>query len=275
MRAFGGGELAGTNMARTIFLDEAGISRPDQEPFVVVAGVIINNDNDWKRMEDHLWQMVTENFEEAEWPKAFFHAYALYSGRTPFDAARGWDEKKRFRVLDELANFPSQYAIPIVYGFRERALHADAPPNSWIENKTHAAQVVSTMICMQHAEMWMRMSPGVNDDEIAQLVLEDQKDVRRYMKEIARVMRNPPAEWVKQNPRGLPLTRLVGSPHFEEKQDVSLLQIADVCAYVIKRQLMRDPMIERFFRPMRKCFPFANDINPEDPMYLPWDGPHS
>ena len=32
---------------RLVYLDEAGISNPVQEPFLVVAGIVVNADQDW------------------------------------------------------------------------------------------------------------------------------------------------------------------------------------------------------------------------------------
>lgn len=42
LRAFGGGVLAGHKFVRFVYLDEAGIGKPDIEPYVVVAGTIID-----------------------------------------------------------------------------------------------------------------------------------------------------------------------------------------------------------------------------------------
>jgi hypothetical protein len=50
----------------------------------------------------------------------------------------------------------------------------------------------------------------------------------------------------------LALKRIIGTPRFEEKGDSSPLQVADVCAFVIKRHLMKTKESDRFYGPLRQ-----------------------
>ena len=49
--AFGGGPLRGDKIVRLVYLDEAGISNPAHEPWLVVAGIVINADKQFKLIE--------------------------------------------------------------------------------------------------------------------------------------------------------------------------------------------------------------------------------
>jgi hypothetical protein len=53
-RALGGGPLVGDQLVRFVYLDETGTGDPQIEPYVVVAGVMIDADRQWKDVENHL-----------------------------------------------------------------------------------------------------------------------------------------------------------------------------------------------------------------------------
>lgn len=44
-----------------------------------------------------------------------------------------------------------------------------------------------------------------------------------------------------------PPKRIIDTAHFVEKTDTSLIQLADVCAFVVKRRLMKTPESEELF----------------------------
>jgi hypothetical protein len=46
---------------------------------------------------------------------------------------------------------------------------------------------------------------------------------------------------------GLPLRKVVDTPHFAAKRDSSLLQLADLCAFLIMRRLNRKNDTQPFF----------------------------
>jgi len=56
--AFGGGPLYGSKIVRVAYLDEAGISKPAEEPYCVVAGILVNADEQWKAVERHLIEIA-------------------------------------------------------------------------------------------------------------------------------------------------------------------------------------------------------------------------
>src|SRR6266849_3413019 len=90
----GGGPLLGDNLVRMIYLDESGISAT--EPYVVVAGVIIHADKQWKGLEKYLLDMVDELIPPAMRDNFYFHATELFSGGKRFDR-NSWPKEKRWR----------------------------------------------------------------------------------------------------------------------------------------------------------------------------------
>jgi hypothetical protein len=49
----------------------------------------------------------------------------------------------------------------------------------------------------------------------------------------------------------LAFTRIVDTVHFAEKSHSSPLQVADACAFAIKRHLMAKPHSDRFYEPLK------------------------
>ena len=54
MRSFDGSPLAGRRLVRVVYLDESGTSR--REPLAVVAGVIVDGDQQMIAVEEH-WRI--------------------------------------------------------------------------------------------------------------------------------------------------------------------------------------------------------------------------
>jgi hypothetical protein len=86
---------------RLIYLDEAGISNPAEEPLLVVAGVMINADLQFKQIEAHLDELLSKHVPEDQRETTVFHAMELFHGTKQFHRDR-WPLQKRLEILDEL-----------------------------------------------------------------------------------------------------------------------------------------------------------------------------
>jgi hypothetical protein len=60
------------------------------------------------------------------------------------------------------------------------------------------------------------------------------------------------------------LHRLIYPVHFEKKTDSSSLQIADACAFALKRYLMKTPEHRRFYDPLEANL--VNHLAEDDPL---------
>jgi hypothetical protein len=105
---------------RMVYLDEAGISNPAHEPHVVVAGVIIHADRQWKAVELHLNDMADRYVPGDRRAGFVFHAKDLFHGSGAFPRNQ-WSREKRWEILDELIAIPEQLDLAVVPGYVERA----------------------------------------------------------------------------------------------------------------------------------------------------------
>ncbi len=253
---------------RVVFLDEAGKSNRSDEPFTVVAGVIVHADEDWLPVERHLEALADKTFGVDRSPDKSFHTTDIYSGRGDFHKSNGWDADRRFALLDELVAIPNAFGLPILYGYCDRST-LEGPRPGEIQKETDAAHVIAAANCTVQVERAMR--EGADAHEICLIVMENTSEGRTLLKEQQRFLKSPPPGFVDETNRGwLPLTRIRGTPQFEDKGDASLLQLADVCAFVIKRHLMKADKIERFFGPLRPMIAFGRK-EPGHPMSSPWE----
>jgi hypothetical protein len=99
------------------------------------------------------------------------------------------------------------------------------------------------------AEHWMQRA--ADENEIAQMVMENDNHSRRMLRVFQRLLSDPKYyEGFDSEHTGLKLSRIIYPMHFEEKTDSSALQVADACAFALKRRCMNKPESERFYRPL-------------------------
>lgn len=248
VRAFGGGPLLGSKYVRIAYLDEAGVSPSRDEPIAVVAGVIVHGDIQILPLERALGEIVSA-FPAERLEQRYIHTAWLYQGTGPFHKSKGWNEAMRFAVLDRVAQLFAELHLPIVYGICEKS---SVPPSVLgIHRSLHqAAHVTASANCTVKIERFMRELE--DSEELAWIVMENHSENRLALKKVHQYFASyPQNNSGNYDSRWVPLTRIRGTPQFEDKTDVSLLQIADFCAFVIKRKMMRDPYIDRFYAPMR------------------------
>lgn len=104
---------------RLVYIDEAGISDPAQEPFLTVVGVILNADNQFAAVENKLRSIVARRIP-AEFQDGFvFHAKDLFNGGGKvFSRKAGlFTLDQRLSIADELAAIPKKLNIPLAAGF--------------------------------------------------------------------------------------------------------------------------------------------------------------
>src|SRR5438105_4937314 len=95
--------LSGDNLVRIGFLDEAGRSR--HEPIIVVAGIIINGDRTYRKLEERLTQ--TKRLLPAKDRAGFlFHAVDIFQGTGYFRNKNLWPRERRYPILRDLAKIP-------------------------------------------------------------------------------------------------------------------------------------------------------------------------
>jgi hypothetical protein len=266
--AFGGGPLRGDKIVRLVYLDEAGISNPRDEPFLVIVGIAVNADRQFKEVESYLDGLLHKHVPEPD--GIVFHAMELWHGTKQFHRDH-WPLEKRLEILDDLAQVPRKFGLPIFYGSTNRLEIRSALPllssapirQDVLERAVHAH---SFLHFIAQLETFMRAN---YPDEVAMLIAEDRPEVRSAVKFTNGVFRG---RGLKQDQASfeaiknkllsqlMPLERIVETVHFVQKRESSLLQIADLCAFAIKRNMQKAQRWERLYIPLHEQVIFRPDV---------------
>jgi hypothetical protein len=240
-RAFGGGELIGATMSRFIYLDEAGISQ--HEPVTVVAGIVVNADKDWDTLSaaiHALRERVPEHIREG----FIFSAKEIFGGGKIVKREE-WPQDQRWALLEDLVSIPRLHMTPIAIGFGRRGDGYVQHSNSI--DAVKAARLEHIMAfgdCVLAAAHFMQAHAK---GEIATIVAENNNEMRAILRRVPKIIRECEADsWV----RGADITSIKDVPHFCEKDEAILLQLADACAFVTRRYLSEQSNAARFVKAM-------------------------
>jgi len=204
---------------RFVYVDEAGTSK--KEPVAVVAAVIIQADDQWrkaeKRLEDIRQKYLPDNIRNG----FIFHAKELFSGGKLLSNKTGWSLEMRLPIIKEILAIPFELDFPVAFGFvRSR------PDDRYV-----ARHLLAFSICIKAANDLIRVN---FKDEIAIVIAEDVTHMRGILKKSSAVYDVPSApQWLTKHPYDTVVDRI----HFAEKTDAPLLQIADHCAFALRHYL--------------------------------------
>jgi len=262
------GPLRGDKIVRLVYLDEAGIFNPKDEPFLVIAGIAVNADRQFKEVESYLDGLLHKHVSEPD--GIVFHAMELWHGTKQFHRDH-WPLEKRLEILDDLAQIPRKLGLPIFYGSTNRLEIRSTMPQligAPIRQDVleHAVHAHSFLHFIAQLETFMRAN---YPNEVAMLIAEDRPEVRNTVKFTHGVFRGrglkqhqASFEAIKNKLLGqlMPLERIVETVHFVQKRESSLLQIADLCAFAIKRNMQKAQRWERLYIPLHEQVIFNPDV---------------
>jgi hypothetical protein len=250
--------LCGDNLVRIAFLDEAGRSR--HEPIIVVGGILIHGDRTYRKLVARFNEIATAHLPEADRKDFIFHAKDIFHGAGRYFKDRDvWPRERRWPILSALAGLPREFGIPVVYGHLTKAeYHRDAADliaaNSTPKNRAEITDIG------EHISAFARAEVSIEDrmhqfprDEICMLIAEDTDRVKQAVKDAHRLVRDPEEmsrgdfATLRDFPVKLPLVKIEDTPHFAAKADSRPLQLADLCAFLIMRRLMRQESSQQFF----------------------------
>lgn len=246
IRALGGGELIGDKLVRLAYLDESGTGDPQKEPHVVVAGVIVDADKQLARVQRHLRGMVERHVPKEHRHGFVFHAKELFNGGKVFK--RGEDDAHRLEVLKEICSIPKQFSLPVVGSYNTRALTQSQLSQESLKPKDILRICIGVAAFTSIVQVEAFMRDNGHEDELAWLCLENNELSKQLIKFALRLIRTE--DRMPHFPlleHFLPLERIMSEISFQEKADSSLLQIADACAYTIRKKLSRDPVADEYF----------------------------
>lgn len=257
---------------RVTFLDEAGTSNKAHEPYLVVAGVIVDPDRDYAGIERTLRHLADRCFPDGEglpdtataYGKPFvFHAKDIWHGSGFFPRDK-WPLATRMELLRELSEIPWKFGLTVVYGAIDRQEHADLArqrglsTKKQIEADAHAAAFLGAMRCV---DRWM-VENAHRERTIA--FAEDRRDVKEYIETVHALYTN---RAIDDAPDEVFLSSHIVEPiAFVKKERSPLLQIADHCAFIIKRRIQGCPQIAPYFSNVDRVI--WEKSSPGDALYI-------
>jgi hypothetical protein len=243
---------------RFVFMDEGGISR--DEPFAVVAGVFVHSDQQLIPLENELERLKQKHIPREDQDGFIFHAKDIWSGKGKiFKNREKWPLPRRLAILDDLARVPCRFDIPIVYHAAQRstfdmsaeAERAGREPTSFERHVAIHASTFCTVILRTEEIMRARWS-----SEVAQLVAEDNDQVRSLVRGTQQIFLDPssaPGPLHENAKVILPLQKIRGAVHFASKPESKPLQLADICAFIIRGHLAKHPRNSQLYRRIRRA----------------------
>lgn len=231
---------------RVAYLDEAGIS--ENEPFCVVAAVVVDSDRHIKGLEQGLGTLADACAPPGCRQNFVFHAKELHHGGKTLRPAVLPPERRR-AFLKSLVNIPADNGMEVVFHFIDKAAQQGAfRPEKASERATLYHQM-AFIGCVVGVEMLMRTR---YPNEVAHLVAEDNAQARRFLRTAHAFLKNrQEVEGLPAAVRGvLPLQHIVDTVFFAEKNESSALQLADACAFAIRRHLEGRPDAADYYDPL-------------------------
>jgi len=122
------------------------------------------------------------------------------------------------------------------------------------------------------ADWWMRYKG--RSREVAMVIAEDNQDVKSALRRMQAYAHSPdrPDLLLPGWERYLPFRKIIDTVHYAGKGESALLQLADVCTFVIKRRLMADKLKigegERFYATLRPAH-YQPELKSLKPVALP------
>lgn len=230
----------GDRLVQLVYLDEAGVANPRDDPHIVVLGVMVNADKKWLRVQRRLVQLADLHAKPAHRDGFFFHVKELRYGSKRLPRGSYTSEEANAMIRDMCA-VPVVFEMPLVAAYVDRAALRSRYPKMSSGHMEQRGLVVASSTCIMMVEKYMRHIGG--KDEGAQLTFENNEKSKRLVRDIHKHFRKPEtqATALSQGNKAavelLPLERVPDTPTYAEKTDASILQVADACVYATKRHL--------------------------------------
>ncbi|MBS0296752.1 MAG: DUF3800 domain-containing protein [Proteobacteria bacterium] len=220
------------------YLDEAGISKSEQ--FLVVAGVIVDTDEKWRSARSAIESLADQLVPRPKRKGFVFHAKEIYHGEggSAFDRATH-SHADRVGLVRRVVSIVDELNLPVVFSCVHKGRYEEKArteyPNLKPKDLAGNCQAFAFGMCATLVETYMREIAGPS--ELACLIVEDNDHARTLIREVQDRLRNedmrvlfPPALT-----RYFPVSRIVDEVTFARKTSSPLLQIADACAFALKR----------------------------------------
>jgi hypothetical protein len=236
---------------RLIYADEAGVGA--NEPDTVVVGVIVNADTQWRRAAAAVLELLS-TVPEPYRAGFISHASSIFHDK---HLREHWSFGDRLAFLHGMMSIPARLGLGIAWGLSRRSLKIDLMPGYTLEQAQHAFAFQN---CLAQADRIIRAF--AHPTEVTAVVAEDSPDMRHFLRHVAGLLSmrplTIPIEHVRSSkdehgvearrPVEYRIERMIDTIHFAAKEQAILLQIADACAYGLRRYFMDKPFAAEFAR---------------------------
>jgi hypothetical protein len=241
---------------RYVLVDEAGTSA--REPVTIVVGLVAHADEHMMLAEAAINEAlgaVPEEFRQ----DFVFHAAEIWS--SPKYRSR-WSMADRLALLHSMMRLPRRLGIAISLGMVRR----DSPsPQEALDHlrldPVRYQHLMAFMYCIAAADRYIRDYADLR--EVATVVAEDVPNMRFYLRQVPKALRDHPivlfpgmltptaaekaAGYIRQT-GDFRVSRIRQAIHFANKQEEPLLQLADACAFGLRRYFAEQSMGKEFVR---------------------------
>jgi Protein of unknown function (DUF3800) len=250
-RTVSGKEPAGDKMAKILYLDESGITLDEKtDRFLIVAGVLVDIDKEWRQVRDELQRVANDWLPPSARRGFVFHAKDIYHGHGFWDRDV-WPSEVRNEVMGDLLAIIEAMRLPVVAHYIEKLNFGASPesPRMTPKFKNTVMHGTAAINCMSWADRWLsRFAPNEN----ATVAAENRNGVQELIRAVAAVIKDE--ESVHKHGFSavdhLPLLRIIDGITFQKKNEAVALQLADLCAFILMRELngkhLPEGMNERF-----------------------------
>lgn len=240
-RAILGAALQGRLPLRYIYLDESGTSGQKREKFRVVAGIIVQPDESYVRLEQAI-RDLREDIPNQYRSNLIIHSTDILNSRK---LDEGWSLSDRIEFLKRAMAIPLSVGAAVVYGM----ILAEDKPHETLKpltmKRVQFEHAMALNFCLCEADEYLRKY--THPDEVGTVIYEDLSGPKDHLKTQIEFLR-----FVKYaqlyDGRIVPLRQAIGTPHrvvhvnrirdslmFQDKKDSPFLQLADVCAWGFRR----------------------------------------
>jgi hypothetical protein len=230
-RSISGVRLEGSKLTRIVYLDESGLE--PRHPTLVVAAVIVHADTQMGPLEDGLQEIIDKNVAEKNRPGFVLHAADLFYGNKKHLPEEIWAENIRLKMLRGVLELPAKIRLQLCFGLVVKSRFPQGKGGTSDQKRRIAMHASAIAAATMASDSWIKE----NTDEVAFIIAENNDEVREASRETQVMMKRPDAVEIFGTARRnhLPLARIKDGINFTRKEESKALQMADACAWLIRR----------------------------------------
>lgn len=254
---------------KLIYMDESGTGSIQHEPIIVVTGVMVDPDTEWRLIDEDLKNLVNNYIPPEDHAGFAFHATHLFHGNKYFDKER-WPRELRWEILSKLVELFRVHQVPLAWGMADKRhyepIFAKMSPPLDARSRLRVHQGAAFALCAAACELWLQTFTA---DETGLMIAEDNPDVRTSVRHFHTKMKNPAEELFKVEFLDLrPFSQVIDTVHFATKADTRLFQLADVAAFLFRRAMAGHQDVQQFLQPLVDAMRWQIPTIVKDPTLL-------